>query len=523
MEFSLDRFYQLNRKVIIWIVLFLLIYLLRDFFTLIFLTFIISFFAFPASKQLSRRLRLNQNLAVLLVYLIIFSGYIALYVLVLPNVVRQATSIRTKLPSIQAKLNAARVEFSERYPNTAWLFNFDAESSLLSDEEIRDWPAFVQRLLADTPPSPRVRQFLPKDVLAEMEWYAKRLPRPREARTADTNELVEAHPLAAASTNAVLSGPPPDLRDHLVDALNAHIIENPLFFRQEDFRELKDRFKQSPEIELLVERKEKTALSGRAVQRLNRLVLEQLYPSIQKREYQTEKKLNELIDLSRKKVQEHLPNIALYLLKFFANSLLAILFSFLVVLDYGRLRIELKGLAASRLRDFFLEAGQPVAKFAISVGRGFQAIVVIASITAVLTVIALLALRVSSIAFLAVVTFVTGLIPVVGTFLQAIPIVLVALNERGPEGAFWAAIAWAIIHVLVGYVIAPIIFGREFKMNVVAILFILFIGHQVGGVWGMILGIPIANYLLRDVFGVPEYEGKSKPARELVVTEEPSK
>ena len=63
---------------------------------------------------------------------------------------------------------------------------------------------------------------------------------------------------------------------------------------------------------------------------------------------------------------------------------------------------------------------------------------------------------------------------------------------------------------IIGYVITPIIFGRQFKLNIVAVLFILFIGNQVAGVWGMILGVPVANYLLRDVLGVPLVEDKGK-------------
>lgn len=136
MEISLDRFYQLNRKAIIWMILFGLIYLSRDYFTLIFLTFIISFFAFPASKYLNQRLRLNLGIAVTLVYAGILFSYITLYILLLPNVVKQAGGIRTKLPSIQSKLNEMRGQFSENYPNAAWLFSLDialSDSLQLSD------------------------------------------------------------------------------------------------------------------------------------------------------------------------------------------------------------------------------------------------------------------------------------------------------------------------------------------------------------------------------------------------------
>lgn len=160
-------------------------------------------------------------------------------------------------------------------------------------------------------------------------------------------------------------------------------------------------------------------------------------------------------------------------------------------------------MAKSKLRDFFAEAGQPVVKFAVAVGQGFQAIVAIALITTLMVIAALVLLRIPSVAFLAVVTFLTSLIPVVGIIFEVVPVLLVALNEHGSERALWTLAALALIHLIIGYVITPIIFGRRFKINIVAVIFILFAGNQIAAVWGMMLGVPVATYLFRDVFGVP--------------------
>ena len=45
--FSFDRFYRLNRRVLIWVILGFLLWLLRSFFSLIFLTFVFAFIASP--------------------------------------------------------------------------------------------------------------------------------------------------------------------------------------------------------------------------------------------------------------------------------------------------------------------------------------------------------------------------------------------------------------------------------------------------------------------------------------------
>jgi predicted PurR-regulated permease PerM len=42
----------------------------------------------------------------------------------------------------------------------------------------------------------------------------------------------------------------------------------------------------------------------------------------------------------------------------------------------------------------------------------------------------------------------------------------------------------------------------------VLILIVLYIGQRVAGMWGLVLGVPVANYFIRDVFAVPFIEEK---------------
>jgi len=131
----------------------------------------------------------------------------------------------------------------------------------------------------------------------------------------------------------------------------------------------------------LYQRRQGEGLSAEEEQNFNRLLLERSYAAI--RERGAMRNITELVDIElwKEKVQGFLVSFAWEMLGFFGNSLLAILFSFLIVFDYARLSGEVKGLASSKLRDFFVEASQPVMKFAVSVGEGFQALVTIAFIT----------------------------------------------------------------------------------------------------------------------------------------------
>jgi predicted PurR-regulated permease PerM len=59
-----------------------------------------------------------------------------------------------------------------------------------------------------------------------------------------------------------------------------------------------------------------------------------------------------------------------------------------------------------------------------------------------------------------------------------------------------------MVHTIEAYLLNPLIYGAEFELNPVLTLIILFVAYHAFGVWGMLLGLPVARYLLRDVFGV---------------------
>ena len=61
MSFSFDQFYQINRKALIWAILGILLWLLRDFFALIFMTFLLAFVAAPLTRAGTRYLLLPER------------------------------------------------------------------------------------------------------------------------------------------------------------------------------------------------------------------------------------------------------------------------------------------------------------------------------------------------------------------------------------------------------------------------------------------------------------------------------
>ncbi len=82
--------------------------------------------------------------------------------------------------------------------------------------------------------------------------------------------------------------------------------------------------------------------------------------------------------------------------------------------------------------------------------------------------------------------------PVLGYFLS----VIVSIIETGNFSlAFECLLAILVVQTLDNVIFQPLIFSRAANMHPVAILFIIFIGAELGGIVGMLLAIPVATII----------------------------
>ena len=182
-----------------------------------------------------------------------------------------------------------------------------------------------------------------------------------------------------------------------------------------------------------------------------------------------------------------------------STFLLGTLFSFLIMLDFPNLRAKTIGLRDSRLRDIYDVTARSVVRFAIVVGMGFRAQMMIAGVNTLLTAIGMYILGIEPVALLSTVVFFCGLIPVLGTFISSAPIVLVAVNTTGPGHALWAIVMIIIVHTIETYILNPRIVAAMFKISPLVTLMLLYIGHKLFGLWGMVLGVPVSVFIFRHV------------------------
>lgn len=197
---------------------------------------------------------------------------------------------------------------------------------------------------------------------------------------------------------------------------------------------------------------------------------------------------------------------------YFSWFFIALLFSFLITMDLPHLTKGVRHLRNTRLDDFYHETADSIILFAKVVGENFRAQLLISTLNTILTAICLNLLGIKAVVLLCTIVFICGLIPVLGMLISSVPIILMAINSGGVELGLWALLLIIGIHMLETYVFNPYIVSSVMRINPVMTLIILYVAHSIMGMWGMLLGVPIAVYLYRKIDYIPSAVRKKKKA-----------
>ena len=202
---------------------------------------------------------------------------------------------------------------------------------------------------------------------------------------------------------------------------------------------------------------------------------------------------------------EAIKNIGNLLISTVSSFLLALLFSFLIVLDLPKLSRGVQDLRNTRLQFIYEEVAGTITRFATVMGRAFEAQIVIALLNTLLTAIGIYILGIGeNVAFLSVIVFLCSFIPVAGVFISSVPICLLALQGSGLQGLFLSIGLITVIHMIEAYILNPRIYGHHLRINPVLVLIILTIGGKLFHVWGLILGVPVCTYVFGHAIRMSE-------------------
>ncbi|MBM3974973.1 MAG: AI-2E family transporter [Planctomycetes bacterium] len=187
-----------------------------------------------------------------------------------------------------------------------------------------------------------------------------------------------------------------------------------------------------------------------------------------------------------------------------SSFLLSLLFSFLIVLDLKKLQRGVQGLSRTKVGFIYDEVADNIAGFGRVLGRALEAQLAIALVNTILTALGIWLMGLDNILVLSAIVFFCSFIPVAGTFISTTPIALVALQSDGVSALVLVIVLICVIHAIETYILNPQIYGHHMHMNPVLVLIVLTIGGQLFGVWGLLLGIPIVNYVFRHAIRRPE-------------------
>jgi len=379
MELDLQRFYNVNRRAVMWILFFAILFLLRDFFSLVFLTFIFAFLMRKVARFAVTAIRAPYWAAVTVPYLIAVALLVLLMVTAVPRVVDEGVKFSKQVPQLFLKLAEGVEAAAPRY---------GMEPMLAKYREVGTHSAATA----------------PRSGLAHRP---ETTTRPTDSAVLDTHILAD-------RIQGVLLGFLPGV----------------------------------------------TGDDGTA----------------------------SLGDVFR--------NFVLDVVGSTLNFLLAILLSFLIVLDFDNITCEMQKWRESSVGGFFHEAAASLAEFSGTVGTAFQCQIAVALLNASITSVGLFLLDIQPLFLLTTIVFLCGLIPVLGVFISSVPIILIAFNDAGVSHALLALGMIVLVHLLEAYVFNPRIYAARFHLNPVIVLIILLVGEKMLGVWGMLLGIPVTHYVL---------------------------
>lgn len=117
-------------------------------------------------------------------------------------------------------------------------------------------------------------------------------------------------------------------------------------------------------------------------------------------------------------------------------------------------------------------------------------------VNGVLTLIGLIVIQVPFAFALSALATLLYVVPIFGTIISSIPIVLLALTAGG-IGKGLLALAWIlVIHALEAYVLNPKIMGNASRIHPVLIVLALVIGERTWGIVGALLAVPVASVIV---------------------------
>ncbi|MEN6412583.1 MAG: AI-2E family transporter [Veillonellales bacterium] len=211
--------------------------------------------------------------------------------------------------------------------------------------------------------------------------------------------------------------------------------------------------------------------------------------------------LDDLLLTVENNIQEFIAAIINEFIEFFGHLIgvmISPVLAFYLLKEWFEIKKNLLQLLPAAWRLEAVLIGQDIDKVLCGIIRGQ---VIVAVIVGLLVSIGLCLLQLNFALLIALLAGILDFIPYFGAIIGAAPAVTLALLDS-PWLALKVALLFILIHQLEGTVIHPKIVGESVGMHPLSVIFFAFIGGEVGGMLGMLLGVPVAAIVKVVIFHV---------------------
>jgi predicted PurR-regulated permease PerM len=207
-------------------------------------------------------------------------------------------------------------------------------------------------------------------------------------------------------------------------------------------------------------------------------------------------------------IQDHAGNVQSYLrtvtdagLKLAHAGLVLLLGGFLGYLLLLSLPDAARGFAALLPPSSRQKVNPPLAEARRIVAGYVRARLIVSAVVGTLATFGLWAVHMPFWLLLGIIVGVANLVPMLGTWIGAIPVALVALLTKPPSFLIVVAVVVTLAHMIDGYLLSPIVLKETTKLHPVVILLAVLVGADLLGFWGILAAIPVAGmiqWMLRE-------------------------
>jgi len=164
---------------------------------------------------------------------------------------------------------------------------------------------------------------------------------------------------------------------------------------------------------------------------------------------------------------------------------------FYFIKDYTKIKLFFMKLIPRNYRD---DASELLIEIDKGLGGYIRGQLIVSLFVGLTSLIIFKLLNIKYALLLGITMGITNIIPYFGPIIGAIPAVIISYTTGGNKAIF-VIIGIFVIQIIEGNLLSPYIMGRSIKIHPVAIIFVLLLGSQLAGIWGMILAVPVLTIL----------------------------